>query len=577
MNIVFRLGNRILLENGLIKIPIFMNVIQLPNHTLLNVGTENDKNATSLDSTSFKVQISGIRCKVLINLNTNMINDPFESDLIKVDHSQGPGDIGMWEHINTTTDNQKENNIHEVNLEYYTWNREVKLSVDQMYESFFDIGIHENLSSLQNTISNPITLGKYTIGTIILADIQEPFDVSLGRIAVIIKHIESTESGYELIMKDSALLSGYEQDSNGQVVDPAQWYTMNRNYPLSWSDAVPDDDKLDSVGFITLPHLRSLVPTPSTPSSDNILVTKPFVIREGTALAGDMNGDESIDIGDIITLLNWMFPPATTPNNCMQSMDMNSDNIVDISDAVYILSHFFKGSSAPHGLRDPPFQVDPDTGLTIFPNCDLDELSGPVENDTVSFELRYKSSAGTTIDLDILLKTDPMGIMVGDESVTELDAFSLNINADMCDITTATVTVFAVNNGSGADFNPVNLSTSNFNTGVVVSLAPPLEQIPIENGELILATITVDNIVSGSTLSFVDTERVKNVVTINGGVSVYPIRKNWTPPLSTFLSKIISTFPDSNKEGYVVNGTKYRILILTDDDYKQLLTLPLPF
>ena len=65
-------------------------------------------------------------------------------------------------------------------------------------------------------------------------------------------------------------------------------------------------------------------------------------------LCGDSNGDSSIDLGDAVHVLTWLFgageAPRCGPPSCI---DVNSDDRADVSDAVFTLEWLFLGGDAP--------------------------------------------------------------------------------------------------------------------------------------------------------------------------------------------------------------------------------------
>jgi pimeloyl-ACP methyl ester carboxylesterase len=67
---------------------------------------------------------------------------------------------------------------------------------------------------------------------------------------------------------------------------------------------------------------------------------KPALFRRG-----DDNGDGTIDIGDAVYGLSYLF--TSGPSTCLDAQDTNDDGVVDIGDSVYQ----FSGGSAP----PPPF------------------------------------------------------------------------------------------------------------------------------------------------------------------------------------------------------------------------------
>lgn len=61
---------------------------------------------------------------------------------------------------------------------------------------------------------------------------------------------------------------------------------------------------------------------------------------------GDANGDGTVDVGDAVYLLNYLYKggPAPAP---MHVGDPNDDCIIDVADAVYLLNYLYKGGPAP--------------------------------------------------------------------------------------------------------------------------------------------------------------------------------------------------------------------------------------
>ena len=78
----------------------------------------------------------------------------------------------------------------------------------------------------------------------------------------------------------------------------------------------------------------------------------PALVREGTeptVLCGDANGDQKIDIADVVHLINYLFiggpPPECNPITACG--DVNLDGEVNIADVVYLLNYLFLGGPPP--------------------------------------------------------------------------------------------------------------------------------------------------------------------------------------------------------------------------------------
>lgn len=64
---------------------------------------------------------------------------------------------------------------------------------------------------------------------------------------------------------------------------------------------------------------------------------------------GDVNGDSTVDVGDVVHLVNYLFKGGAEPVPIACVGDTNSDNIVDVADVVYLINYLFRGGSAPEG------------------------------------------------------------------------------------------------------------------------------------------------------------------------------------------------------------------------------------
>jgi subtilisin family serine protease len=70
------------------------------------------------------------------------------------------------------------------------------------------------------------------------------------------------------------------------------------------------------------------------------------ILNLWTARRGDANGDESVNTGDPVFLIAFVFKGGPFPPSVYQG-DANADDDVNIADAVYLIAHVFKGGPAP--------------------------------------------------------------------------------------------------------------------------------------------------------------------------------------------------------------------------------------
>jgi len=69
-----------------------------------------------------------------------------------------------------------------------------------------------------------------------------------------------------------------------------------------------------------------------------------------TFIRGDANGDGSVNIADAVTVLDYVFPNATSPLHHISPLDAadaNDDNSVNVADAVYLLTYVFSSGPEP--------------------------------------------------------------------------------------------------------------------------------------------------------------------------------------------------------------------------------------
>lgn len=63
-------------------------------------------------------------------------------------------------------------------------------------------------------------------------------------------------------------------------------------------------------------------------------------------LAGNANGDDKVNIGDAIFIVNYLFRSGPPPT-CMDQANANCDAAVNIGDAVYLVNYLFRSGAAP--------------------------------------------------------------------------------------------------------------------------------------------------------------------------------------------------------------------------------------
>jgi len=71
-----------------------------------------------------------------------------------------------------------------------------------------------------------------------------------------------------------------------------------------------------------------------------------FGLSKPSFLHGDANGDQVIDLADVVFLINYLYK-GDIPPNPLEAGDANCDGNVDLADVVYLINYLYKGGPAP--------------------------------------------------------------------------------------------------------------------------------------------------------------------------------------------------------------------------------------
>ncbi|MGB2990576.1 MAG: C25 family cysteine peptidase [Candidatus Zixiibacteriota bacterium] len=74
----------------------------------------------------------------------------------------------------------------------------------------------------------------------------------------------------------------------------------------------------------------------------------PSLVREGISqfICGDCNDDGTIDVGDVVYLVNYLYKNGTAPDP-VEAGDANGDETVDVGDVVYLINYLYKAGPTP--------------------------------------------------------------------------------------------------------------------------------------------------------------------------------------------------------------------------------------
>ncbi|MGB2768120.1 MAG: SBBP repeat-containing protein [Candidatus Zixiibacteriota bacterium] len=71
-----------------------------------------------------------------------------------------------------------------------------------------------------------------------------------------------------------------------------------------------------------------------------------FMVTGTPHSAGDFNKDGSVNVGDVVFFVSYLFRSGPAPDPSHQG-DVNCDALVDVADAVYLIDYLFRGGESP--------------------------------------------------------------------------------------------------------------------------------------------------------------------------------------------------------------------------------------
>jgi hypothetical protein len=71
-----------------------------------------------------------------------------------------------------------------------------------------------------------------------------------------------------------------------------------------------------------------------------------YFMVTGIPYSGDLNRDGTIDVGDAVFLINYVYASGPAPDP-QEAGDCNCDHVVDIGDVVYLINCLFKDGPPP--------------------------------------------------------------------------------------------------------------------------------------------------------------------------------------------------------------------------------------
>jgi len=85
-------------------------------------------------------------------------------------------------------------------------------------------------------------------------------------------------------------------------------------------------------------------PEPPDTGFDNMHIESPAWFSP--YLRGDVNGDQTIDLGDVLHLISYLYKNGPAPDPLWVG-DVNCDGLVDLGDVLYLINYLYKGGPPP--------------------------------------------------------------------------------------------------------------------------------------------------------------------------------------------------------------------------------------
>jgi len=186
----------------------------------------------------------------------------------------------------------------------------------------------------------------YPDGTIIYQYLEFGTGFDNGSCTVGIENMDGND-GLEVVY-----LTDYLHDSLAVVFyQPAAWLTLeSRSGSIAPGGSSPIDLKFKSTGMDNGVYQSNLVifSNDSDPLKNPLTIPIEMTVSDGPVYTcGDVNDDGSIDILDILDLIDFKFKDGPAPVS-MNAADVNADGEVNLLDIIYMIDYKFKDGPAPN-------------------------------------------------------------------------------------------------------------------------------------------------------------------------------------------------------------------------------------
>ncbi|MCK4462434.1 MAG: dockerin type I repeat-containing protein, partial [candidate division Zixibacteria bacterium] len=143
-------------------------------------------------------------------------------------------------------------------------------------------------------------------------------------------------------------VAGSTSAAVNSTVTPSDW-TILPSHPDYVGEVleleIPVAEFIDSYGPVWGTSARQYQVTGQFLIKCDSLTASGTVVMGGH-IPGDVTRDGSVDISDLLYIIDFMFRDGPAPVFA-PSADVNGDCVVDITDLVYLVDYFFTGGAAP--------------------------------------------------------------------------------------------------------------------------------------------------------------------------------------------------------------------------------------
>jgi hypothetical protein len=204
-------------------------------------------------------------------------------------------------------------------------------------------------------------------GSVFCADLDGDGDLDLAT--------ANTESNNVTIVKNLARDSVNQPPGPFSLLLPPKAALTPRVVHFDWEDAV-DPNPLDQVRYDLYVSLSNHFPLDSTTVESSIIASecsrtldygryfwkvrardnyggctwsrqiRSFTVSGMFASPGDFNGDAVIDVGDVVSAVNYLYRSGPAPEP-LESGDANCDDELNIGDVVFLINYLFRGGLPP--------------------------------------------------------------------------------------------------------------------------------------------------------------------------------------------------------------------------------------